>query len=172
MRVKRNCLQCQKPFHTSKQELDRGNGKFCSLSCSSRYAGAQRARNRQPNVTCAYCGKPFYKTPSSMRCSRSGLFFCCRQHKDQAQRIGGLKQIMPAHYGASGTVRTHRKRVLATRDNSCNRCGWNDYPAILHVHHRDRDKRNNKDENLEILCPTCHEVDHFLAGDGRWSSPS
>jgi 5-methylcytosine-specific restriction endonuclease McrA len=39
---------------------------------------------------------------------------------------------------------------------------------VLQVHHKDRDRHNNKLENLEMLCPTCHEVEHFTPKDGRW----
>lgn len=52
------------------------------------------------NVSCAQCGVLFHKTPSKQKKSRSGLFFCCRECKDKAQRIGGIKAIRPAHYGA------------------------------------------------------------------------
>lgn len=51
---------------------------------------------------------------------------------------------------------------------SCNRCGYKDVPAILHVHHIDRDRSNNTIENLEVLCPTCHTVEHYLNRDGMY----
>jgi 5-methylcytosine-specific restriction endonuclease McrA len=34
------------------------------------------------------------------------------------------------------------------------------------VHHIDRNRNNNDPSNLEILCPTCHEEEHYLNGDG------
>jgi hypothetical protein len=41
---------------------------------------------------------------------------------------------------------------------------------VLQVHHRDRDRTNNEPVNLEVLCPTCHDEDHFFSKDGKWSS--
>lgn len=48
----------------------------------------------------------------------------------------------------------------------CNRCGYNEHPQILQVHHIDRNRDNNKDDNLEVLCPNCHTLDHYLNNDG------
>lgn len=51
-------------------------------------------------------------------------------------------------------------------NQECARCGWSEYPGVLQVHHRDRDTSNNAIDNLETLCPTCHQVEHLLAHDG------
>ena len=32
---------------------------------------------------------------------------------------------------------------------------------VLHVHHKDRDKTNNKLTNLEVLCQSCHSKEHW-----------
>ena len=37
------------------------------------------------------------------------------------------------------------------------------------MHHKDRNRSNNDPCNLEILCPTCHDLEHFLKGDGMYS---
>lgn len=50
----------------------------------------------------------------------------------------------------------------------CNRCGYNTEPNILHVHHRDRNRSNNTTENLEVLCPNCHTLKHYLHKDGMF----
>lgn len=45
--------------------------------------------------------------------------------------------------------------------NSCERCGYNAYLEILQVHHKDRNRQNNNVENLEVLCPNCHCIEHL-----------
>lgn len=48
----------------------------------------QQSRNpRTPNTTCSWCGVDFYCKPYRQSASRSGRVFCCREHKDTAQRI-------------------------------------------------------------------------------------
>lgn len=156
-KIKRVCLRCQKKFTTERKEVNRGFGKFCSRSCS-----ASRSRtSKNPNVTCAYCHQPFYKRRSQMHNSKSGLFFCCRQHKDLAQRIGGIEAIQPDHYKNGVGARTGR--VVARRNLPlvCCRCGYGRETRILEVHHRDRKRHNNDLSNLEILCPNCHAIEHL-----------
>ena len=47
-------------------------------------AKKERLKKHQTEVVCAYCGKKFMKSNSSLLNSRSGLYFCCREHKDLA----------------------------------------------------------------------------------------
>lgn len=75
-----------------------------------------------------------------------------------AQSIGGLSQIQPGHYGSTET----NYRAIAFRNHLhvCNRCGYSDM-RILVAHHKDRDRKNNEVDNLEILCPNCHAFEHL-----------
>lgn len=41
--------------------------------------------------------------------------------------------------------------------------------GILKVHHKDRNRKNSLPDNLEILCPNCHDLEHFLQKDGVYS---
>ena len=125
----------------------------------------------QVKFECAYCGIEFYRAASKKRRSRSGLFFCCREHKDLAQRLGGCSEIQPPHYG---TARITDYRALLERSNreyKCANieCGYNKYP-ILEVHHIDGNRTNNDLENLEYRCPNCHDEIHYLSKTGMWSS--
>lgn len=42
---------------------------------------------------------------------------------------------------------------------ACESCGAEDY-ALLEVHHKDRDRKNNTPENLRVLCANCHSLEH------------
>lgn len=57
------------------------------------------------------------------------------------------------------TVRVQmNKRGMLFR---CERCGYDKEMRILGVHHKDRNHKNNDLENLEVLCPTCHSLEHL-----------
>jgi 5-methylcytosine-specific restriction endonuclease McrA len=43
----------------------------------------------------------------------------------------------------------------------CERCGYDEEPRILGVHHKDRNRKNNELANLEVLCPMCHSLEHM-----------
>ncbi len=166
----RKCEWCICLFDAPAKEVKRGNGRFCSLSCSARSNARKVSDAKQLNVTCAYCGEGFYKAPSKMKKSKSGLFFCCRRHKDLANRLDGLKEIHPPHFGTGTGITTYRQVALSHYGSKCNRCGYIEHIGVLQVHHQDRNRTNNDLSNLEVLCPTCHEVHHLLEGTGRWSA--
>lgn len=153
-KIEKDCLNCGEKFLAPKKEIKRGNGKFCSRSCCSQHRVAQREKP-QPNVSCANCGKEFYKNASKKRNSKSGLFFCERKCKDEAQRMGGIKEIMPDHYG-KGT-RTYVSICKAHHDMICVVCGED---KIVAVHHYDRNHHNDDPKNLVPLCPTHHYYVH------------
>lgn len=157
--MKTNCLYCNNEFDAPDREVKRGNGKFCCQSHSSKYFSLIRSRTLEKNVTCSYCGKAFHKAPNRLTQSKSRLYFCCREHKDLAQRIGGIKAIQPDHY-KDGT-REYRLQAFRNLPNYCNRCGYDKHIAALVVHHKDRDRSNGNITNLEILCSNCHAIEHW-----------
>jgi len=62
----------------------------------------------------------------------------------------------------------YRATALAVKQQKCERCSYDKFPEILVVHHKDRNRKNGAKENLEILCPNCHEEEHLLKYDGRF----
>ena len=120
----------------------------------------EKFKGNRTEVECAYCGKYFVKNHSSLLNSQSGLYFCCRKHKDLAQRIESGEQfdyLRPSHYGEE---QSNQYRSLAFRNypHECSICGYHDDDdvSLLDVHHIDSNRENNELENLIILCPNCH----------------
>lgn len=62
------------------------------------------------------------------------------------------------------SISNHIKKYLFRKyNNSCQICGWNQVNKFtgnvpLEVHHIDGDYTNNKEENLQLLCPNCHSL--------------
>jgi hypothetical protein len=171
------CDGCGQLFDRYIGEVKRSQRKhmkmYCAQSCTARYR-VRPITIHEPNVICAHCNKAFYKNPSSLSNSKSGLFFCCREHKDISQRIGNLhaiREIMPNHYGTDPNKNiNYRKLAFDHLPNECEICQWKEYPNVLIVHHKDRNRNNNVLENLQIICPTHHDVDHYLQKDGRFTT--
>jgi Zn finger protein HypA/HybF involved in hydrogenase expression len=170
MFIEVNCAFCNQLHKKNKHEVSRclreGTKMFCSRDCIVKY----RAKNKipkAPNVVCAYCHKEFYMNKTKQKNSRTGFRFCCREHKDIAQRIGGIKEIQPSHYG---TILKDYRTLIQRNDllKECNRCNYKEVIEVLQVHHRDRNRNNNDLKNLEVLCPTCHAAEHFRAKDGLY----
>lgn len=163
------CPICNASYHARPAELKRGNAKYCSLGCAGR-AKTLATAPKSPNCQCQTCGSNFYRSDSKRK-NRHGYQFCSRTCKDKAQRLDGLAKLHPPHYGTGNGEYSYRKILMNARPLiGCERCGYAQVLQIIHVHHRDRDKSNNDPDNLEWLCPNCHEAEHFKAGDGKWGS--
>jgi 5-methylcytosine-specific restriction endonuclease McrA len=71
------------------------------------------------------------------------------------------------------TCRTHLKRRLlgeGLKVNRCEACGltqWRGQPLSMALHHLNGDGRDNRLENLQLLCPNCHAQTDNYSGKGR-----
>ena len=164
----RKCKYCSEKFEAEIREINRGNAKFCSLFCVAKHRHSKK--EKEPNVECAYCGKEIYRSPSQIKASNTETFFCCREHKDKAQRLeSGITEAHPDHYGTGDHYRSYRSKAFRNKETTCEKCERELPKPILHIHHKDGDRTNNEIQNLEVLCPTCHELQHFKEQTGKWA---
>lgn len=153
------CDCCDKEYKKQKRIAEGAPREhYCSTACYT--------EDKKPNrvtLECAHCGISFTRPQSKINNSRSGLYFCCREHKDIGQTY--IKEIQPEHYGSSDGSASYRAKALRHKDNACCVCGYTNVNA-LEVHHIDRDRSNNDLSNLIILCANCHTLEHkgFLTG--------
>lgn len=160
----RNCKQCNKEFWTI---LRKGKGKtFCSKDCSILFH-----KKEEVELNCAFCKENFIRraTQTGIKISKSGFYFCSKNCKNLAQRLGGIKEIQPPHYGTRTDrpyeTATYRKIwIKAGNCLECKRCGYNEFESSIHIHHIDRNYLNNSIENLISLCSNCH----FALHHNRW----
>lgn len=165
MNIEKKCEFCNKSFLANISELKRGFAKFCCKKCGQE---ARKGKKIFPaNVICSFCKNKFYLSDSKRKNSKSGLFFCKRLCKDSAQKIGGIKQIQPKHYKTG--IYTYHKKAISFYGNKCQKCGYDELPICI-VHHIDRNRNNNKLDNLQVLCGRCHDIEHYLAKDGRFKN--
>ena len=118
------------------------------------------AKYNRTEVECAYCGIKFMKKNSKLNNSKSGLHFCCREHKDLAQRLDSgekFAKMRPEHYGQILSPNSnYRGYAIREYGAKCAVCGFDEDPSLLEVHHIDENRNNNNIENLIPLCPMCH----------------
>lgn len=125
-------------------ELERSGGKaFCSITC---YGLSNRKEN-----PCLVCKKPILAHFNKKTCSRS----CANVHR------AGIKYKIGRPRDKATTQKYIKIRLIKERGGACERCGYSKQ-EILHVHHRDRNRKNNNPNNLEIICPNCHYEEHLL----------
>ena len=154
----KHCKYCGKEISYEKR-----NNDFCSHSCSASYNNIGTCRNGKPSedAFCLNCGKPINK----------GTKYCNSTCYAEYQRKEYIKRWKAGkESGIIGTddIATAIKIYLRElHNNSCQICGWNKvnpYTGIvlLQIHHIDGDCTNNKENNLQLLCPNCHSLtDNF-----------
>lgn len=62
-----------------------------------------------------------------------------------------------------GYFMKNRRRIKELRGHTCERCEKSLVEATRYewcLHHRDHDRSNNCDENFELLCKRCHQLEH------------
>ena len=79
-----------------------------------------------------------------------------------------LSEILVANSKYTNMTRL-KKRILSNNllENKCYICGinsWNDKPLILQLDHINGNNRDNRIENLRLLCPNCHSQTETFSG--------
>jgi hypothetical protein len=152
--ISTKCPACGIKFLTRKDQPH----TCCSRKCSYKH-------NIKPLVVvkCAWCGKDVYRKKGGFKSSKSGLYFCNRLCKESAQKLGGIKEIMPSHYGTSDGENSYRE-LFEPEELICARCSYNEFIGSIQIHHKDRNRKNNIKDNLIPLCANCHMGLHH----GNW----
>lgn len=118
-------------------------------------------KGTKQNHICLICGKEFEHTRAAKNkfCSHS-----CHQEYKYRQYIerwkNGEENGLRGEYGLSKYIRRY---LLEKHSYKCEKCGWggkNEFTETipLEMHHIDGDYTNNKEENLQVLCPNCHSL--------------
>ena len=147
------CGTCGKRFPVKPFRLRHSNALYCSRKCH------HNGMAKKVNLRCSTCGNEVVRTPSKVKNSKSGQFFCNKscQTKWRNRYFSGEKHKNWSHGKA-----INYRRILANSDRKkvCRHCGEDD-KRVLAVHHIDENRRNNNLENLMWLCHNCHHLVHF-----------
>jgi len=76
------------------------------------------------------------------------------------KKPGRRNQWGPNNPNWKNGIQGYRKRAFKRFGKICNRCNIKEEKVLL-VHHKDRDRTNNRLKNLEVLCRNCHTLDHL-----------
>lgn len=120
-----------------------------------------KGRTKYEKGNCIYCGKEFVKYPgkTNLFCSNS----CRNKYKDQEYLNKWKKGEVDATTKGFTIYECVRRYIFEKNNNCCESCGKayvNPYTnkSILQIHHKDGNCLNNKEENLQLLCPNCHAM--------------
>jgi hypothetical protein len=81
--------------------------------------------------------------------------------------------VRDSEYKCSWRLREHYKKL--TGISYCERCKletWQGQPIPLEIHHINGESRDNRLENLVLLCPNCHALTNNYRGRAKLSARS
>jgi 5-methylcytosine-specific restriction endonuclease McrA len=107
--------------------------------------------------TCLFCNKILTKSQTK---------FCCQDHCNQYKKEENIKKWLNGEdegWSGTGIKKFIRTYLLEKNNYKCEKCGWgekNPFSGLipLEIHHLDGNYKNNKIENLQVLCPNCHSL--------------
>lgn len=110
---------------------------------------------------CLNCSKEFDHVNSSTNKFCSNKCQAEYSHKQYIKRWkNGEENGMCGEYGLSNHIRRY---LLAKTEYKCEKCGWGEKNKFtgtipLEIHHVNGNYTDNKEENLQVLCPNCHSL--------------
>lgn len=135
----KQCLVCEEEL------VRRDQKKFCGHSCSAKYTNRARAKKNP----CRNCGTQI--APGRLErkyCSEK----CCAEYR--------FNESVNSKNPSSRTMKTF---LIKEHGTSCMECGWNKINPTsnkvpIELEHIDGNSKNNKIDNLKLLCPNCHSL--------------
>jgi len=132
------------------------SGRFCSQKCSRGFSTKSKRELISEKVSlrlrkekiCNFCKQPWIgKRGSGYSAGRR-----CPNCRETAARDRPWEIVK---------LGTKKSRLIRERGHRCEECKnemWLGKPITLEMHHINGDGKDNRKENLQLLCPNCHSM--------------
>jgi predicted nucleic acid-binding Zn ribbon protein len=145
LRIEKQCPICGILFKSRPKE----NRKTCSYKCKIKLQANQHTKSPYKKM-CELCNNPFETKNKNQR-------YCSMQCFGKSRRTVGQ------------ACRKNSSAVIRKEDMiQCAKCGYNKFMSVLERHQKDMNPSNNNISNLIVLCPTCHEEEHYTTRTGKY----
>lgn len=117
---------------------------------------------------CLNCGKKFEHKSSSYN------KFCSNKCNGEYKKNEKIKEWLknPENFNGSWSYDFIKNYLLEKNEYKCQQCGWgkenqHTHTIPLEIHHIDGDCTNNREDNLQLLCPNCHSLTETFGSSNK-----
>lgn len=164
----RKCKHCCKEF-----EVNKSNPKiFCNKSCAASYNNKKyKTKHKEEIICCLGCKKEIENNKVGNR------KYCNNICQGNFKRNEIFKKIEKGEH-KSDNPKIYKLYLIEKHGEKCMECDWTEKNKFsnkipLELHHIDCNPDNNKENNLQLLCPNCHSLTKnwkgITKGQGRFS---
>ncbi len=137
--------------------LHEKSGKYCCRSCANSRIFTAETNEKKRNSGLEFYSQFTSEERKQFHAEKMKLYDF-DAHQKKVQEANRKREWSKPYEEMSHT--SVRKRLLHERNHTCEECGigneHNGKPLSLELDHKDGNSKNNKIENLRILCPNCH----------------
>lgn len=138
-KIDKICETCGNTFQADTREINRGNAKYCSLSCAGK-----APKSRKYKLICQHCGQTFTSSSSDSKYCSSH----CKQKNYRAKRRNST-QTLP-----------DKQLYSIFNGIACELCAWDKASRDLHHIVEVSNGGVNSIDNVICVCPNCHRMIH------------
>jgi 5-methylcytosine-specific restriction endonuclease McrA len=145
------CDYCDASINKKPSQVKLYKHSFCDKYCRSNYF------SKKFITECKTCRKEVERRNSEK--NNNGNYFCSKSCSSSWNNQLRKRENHPNWKTGKNSYRVY---ALREKENKCERCGYDKYTEILQVHHKNKDRNDTSLENLELLCPNCHCIEHYV----------
>lgn len=178
------CEKCQ-----NEHDGGYGSGRFCSPKCSRSFSTAKNREEISKKVSVSLLGRTILSDEKMKKFMDSGdaareiAFSKRKEDPETYYRERWIKGKLP--YIDRNTIGKYVPENVLTINGKgpikkvllsvgvpyrCDICGlseWREKPMSLDLHHKNGNRKDNRVENLQLLCRNCHGQTDNYAGKGK-----